>query len=552
VYRARVQPAAPTARVASGRRSARWPRVAVDAVRADWPTYTAVTALSIALLVLAFNAGGYFPADADLVACGVYLVLGVILALHRPTWALSPLATGALLALGGLTAWTGLSLAWSPAPDPGTEDFQRLLLYLGLFGLALVAARSGRHSRLLLWTALGLCTVIAGAGLLSRLLPDLVPTTEPTGAEYRLSFPLTYWNALGAVSAMGAILALGLAANPRSRPVPRGASAALAVALVATMSLTLSRASWLALLAGAVALAVLGAHRGSLALTVAVVGAAAGLAVLRLRGYPGLTDAPGMGGGQVSEGREYAVQLVLLCAAAGSAIAALAVGRRSAMVQDGVRRLRRPVLYGGGALLAAVAVMGYVVRAEAVEGRTTKAFSDVGDWISDEWDVFMTPTAFSRSGTERLTTAQGTRSEIYRVALAEFRDAPLAGGGVGSFEVAWYRERGIDEDLRDAHSLELEVLAETGIIGALLLAALLGTFGAAIVRTRVKGGAVGRTEAAAAGAACSVWFVHSFVDWDWQMPAVSGLTLVLAAAVLPAGRRERSRVQRRGRTPTAA
>lgn len=547
-----VHPAAPTARVAPAHRGPGRTAELVIAMRADWPTYVAVATLVVALLVLAFNAGGYFPADSNLVACGVYLVLGGLLAAHRPTWTLSPLAITALLALCGLTLWSGLSLSWSSAPDSGTEDFQRLLLYLGLFGLALVAARSGRHSRLLLWTALGLCAVIGGAGLLSRLLPELVQTTEPAGAAYRLSFPLTYWNALGAVSAMGTILALGLAANPRSGPPARGASAALAVLLAVTMSLTLSRASWLALIAGCVALGLLGAHRGSLLLTVSVVAAAAGLAILRLRGYPGLTDGPGLGSGQEAEGREFGLQLLVLAGVAGAAVAALAVGRRSAMVQDAVRRARTPLLYGGGALLATVAVLGYVVRADSVEGRTTNAFSDAGDWISDEWDVFMTPTTFSRGGTERLTTAQGTRSEIYRVALDQFADAPLVGGGVGAFEVAWYAERGLDEDLRDAHSLELEVLADLGIVGALLLATVLGSFGAAIVRTRVKGGAVGRTEAAAAGAACSVWFVHSFVDWDWQMPAVSGLTLLLAAAVLPEGRRSRSAVQRRRRTPTAS
>ncbi|MCW2967678.1 MAG: hypothetical protein JWM71_1450, partial [Solirubrobacteraceae bacterium] len=38
--------------------------------------------------------------------------------------------------------------------------------------------------------------------------------------------------------------------------------------------------------------------------------------------------------------------------------------------------------------------------------------------------------------------------------------------------------------------------------------------------------------AAGPGAALAVWAVHSGVDWDWEMPALTLVAVVLAGAVL--------------------
>ncbi len=520
-----------------------------EVLRRTWPSLVAGICVCGVLVKLGFDAGGYFPADSLPAGAFCFGVLALLLALHRPQFALSTTAIVAFAALVGLAFWTGVSSTWSPAPDAGFEDFQRSVVYVGLFGLGLLAAASGRYSRFLLWGALTVCTIIAGAGLLSRLLPGLV-SSPATEFGYRLAYPLTYWNALGATAAMGALLALGMAANPRSLPVSRGIAAALAVVLVVTMQLTLSRASWLALIIGCVALIALAAHRGSLALTTGIVGFAAALAVLRLQAYHGLVDDPTAGSGQVTEGRAFAGQLAVLAGAAGVIVAMLAAGRRSAMVNDVVNRVRRPLTLAATAALVLTAIAIYATKSTTVEGRSASGLYAAQHWVSDQWDEFMTPSRFTATGGARLTSASGTRSDLYRVAFDGFEDNPVVGQGAGAFEVLWYRGRSVDEDVRDTHSLHLEVLAELGIIGALLLLALIGAFASAIVRTRVRGGAVTRSEAAAAGAACCVWAVHSFADWDWQMPAVSGLTLVIAAAVLPEGRR-RPETRHQRRTPTA-
>jgi hypothetical protein len=78
-------------------------------------------------------------------------------------------------------------------------------------------------------------------------------------------------------------------------------------------------------------------------------------------------------------------------------------------------------------------------------------------------------------------------------------------------------------------------------VGAVLLLAFLVALSAAAVRSRLRPGALGRSQAAAVGAACSVWVVHAAVDWDWQLPALTGTALVLGAALFPEGRRRSHR-----------
>ncbi|TML01537.1 MAG: hypothetical protein E6G41_16460, partial [Actinobacteria bacterium] len=114
---------------------------------------------------LAFDAGGYFP-TAYLEGGAVALAaLGVLLAIQLPRYALSAHALAGIGLLALLAAWTGLSAAWSPAPDTALADMQRDLLYVALFGLGLLAAGSGRHAVLVGRVVLAVIVVIVCAGL---------------------------------------------------------------------------------------------------------------------------------------------------------------------------------------------------------------------------------------------------------------------------------------------------------------------------------------------------------------------------------------------------
>ena len=91
--------------------------------------------------------------------------------------------------------------------------------------------------------------------------------------DERLSFPLGYWNAFGALAAVGAVLALGLAADVRAPAHVRGLCAAAVPLLAVALHLSLSRGAWLALACGVAALLVLAPRRTSVILSALVVGA---------------------------------------------------------------------------------------------------------------------------------------------------------------------------------------------------------------------------------------------------------------------------------------
>jgi O-antigen ligase len=137
---------------------------------------------------------------------------------------------------------------------------------------------------------------------------------------------------------------------------------------------------------------------------------------------------------------------------------------------------------------------------------------------------------------ERLRTLQTNRPKYWHVALDGFADAPLRGTGSRGFSTLWLEHRPISESTVDAHSLEVETLAELGLVGALFLAAFLG--GAAATAARlIRAGPDTRSLSLGWIAAAAVFLIHSAVDWDWEMPAVALIFLALLAAGLAASER---------------
>ncbi len=136
------------------------------------------------------------------------------------------------------------------------------------------------------------------------------------------------------------------------------------------------------------------------------------------------------------------------------------------------------------------------------------------------------------------------RNDLWRVALDGFGEKPIAGEGGGGFEYLWLREREIDTEARDAHSIELEILSELGLVGFGLFSAFLIAAVIAIARARrasIAHAALG----AAALAAATYWLAHSSVDWFWPFPALTAPVMaMLGAACVPLGgelrRRSRS------------
>jgi O-antigen ligase len=134
------------------------------------------------------------------------------------------------------------------------------------------------------------------------------------------------------------------------------------------------------------------------------------------------------------------------------------------------------------------------------------------------------------TSTSRLASADSPRYEYWKVALRAFGDAPLKGSGAGGFAVDWLRERPVARPARDAHSLEIETLAELGVVGGALLALL----GAGIVLATRRAGRRAPGSVAGPAAALAAYAFHASIDWDWEMPALTLVGVALAGFLLAA------------------
>jgi O-antigen ligase len=126
------------------------------------------------------------------------------------------------------------------------------------------------------------------------------------------------------------------------------------------------------------------------------------------------------------------------------------------------------------------------------------------------------------------------RVPFWRAAWIDYATHPLLGSGPGTFAAAWLRYRTVSDSALDAHNLYLQTLAELGPLGLalLVLALLVPLSGVRRARHRF---------APAAAAAYAAYLTHAAVDWDWQLPAVTLVAVVLGAVLIVGGRPERER-----------
>jgi O-antigen ligase len=468
------------------------------------------TALTLA--VIAFSNGGYFPtawgwgALVALCLVAVYVIVGEPV---RPGL-LSLVTLGSLAALGG---WTWLSLAWSEDVSSSALEGQRMLLYVAAAAAFVLLVRRPTVPYVLAG-ALAAVVSVAGYGLASRLFPERLGVYEPTSG-YRLTEPLGYWNGLGLFAAMGALLALGFVARGGSI-YRRAIAAATLPVLAATIYFTFSRGAWIAAGVGLVVAVALTPRRLQLIAVALALAPASALAVLFSSRQDALTrtDAPLSAASR--EGHRLALYLLVLVAVSA------AVGAALAFIEPKLRPsgTLRAGFAGGLAVVVVVALGVVFVR-----------YGGPVDLVDRGYDSFTkTPTTQEVNLNRRLFTFSGSyRAELWEEAWDDYAGNPLLGSGPGTYEQYWNRHRPIGHIVRDAHNLYLEVLAELGPIGLLLLVLALGAPCVAAVRARTH------PLVPAALGAYAAFLVHAAVDWDWELSAVTLVALGVGAALLAAG-----------------
>lgn len=473
-----------------------------------------VAAVAVAFVALAWREQGSILAEDWLpYALGAALLLGTLLAsgyASRPP----PLLLAGLGALTALAAWTMVSLSWSPVPSLARNEALLILFYVVALAVPLLALRSEveRTAAIAIVVAACVCVVVATS---ARLL-----LAGDAGDEHywetRLGSPIRYPGADAALFLVSFWPAVVLAANRGFNLVLRAAALGGAAALLAGGLMTQSRAS--AISVGASALVIFAIAPARLRLLVPTALAAA----LAAAAYGPLTDPFQKDGPALDDAIWTAGGAALITALAGAA-----VGLLYAVVD---RRLRLPSRVVRAAEVAAVAAL--VIGAFGVAVGFLTAVDKPGDYLSDRWREFKRQPE-AETGSSHLVTIGSNRYDLWRVALGEFREHPIVGAGGGAFGPAYLREGRTDETPLRAHSVELDTLSETGLVGFALLAGGLLPFAWALLRRA-------RSDLVSAGVLGGVayWLVQASADWTWTFPAV-GIPFFLLIGAATAGASDR-------------
>jgi O-Antigen ligase len=504
-----------------------WPdvlrRVDPDGVRTWALTGTIV-------LYLAIDGGGYDQVVWSQVAIVVWWIV-----LIGAAWGLLPAsrwtraAWTALALFAGFVVWSALATTWSLSSENSLQELSRVACYLGvlLLGISIHRdrARAVKHT---IHAVAAAVVVVACLALASRLRPDLFPAAYQTasflpGAAGRLGWPLNYWNALAALMALGLPLLLGIATSARTLWTQAMAAAAVPIVTLCGY-LTFSRGGAVSAAAGLLVFLLLSPERVGKLATVVVTAAGGGALILaashRAAIEQGLTNSAAH-----HQGETLLVAVLLVCAGVGLA----QVGVGLAVRHGTPPRWLTPTPGRAWAIL--LAGLATCVAIALLAGAPAR--------ISHAWRDFKHPAAAAlhQDSIARFGSASGNgRYDYWKVSIDATRGHLLGGSGPGTFQLLWDPRAPFYSSVENAHSLYVETLAETGIVGL----ALLGSFFVLVLGAAVRLSRRSRYEASVRAAgltgALVAFAVGAAGDWIWQVPALPAAFLLLSAAVLAPAR----------------
>ncbi len=438
------------------------------------------------------------------------VVLLVMLAFGPPA-RLTGYGRTAAAGLGLLLALSFGSILWAQSRDSAWTSANQLAVYGVIFVIGVWAIR-GRSTARAVMLILGLPALIAAVVLTIEFIAG-----GDAGAflQGRLNTPMGYINGTAGLFVMGIWPWLGFAETLATRRL-RAAAISAAALIAGTAVLTQSRAIVLATVATIVLvlLAAPGRARRGVNLLI-VLAAVAATAHWTLRVYSSTGPSQSLTpSGSAIQGAGLAL---LGAAALGFALKWLisAAGDR---LPDG--RRQRLTLQLGRALLAVTAIV-VIAGAVAERGR-----------IQTQWHDFTALKSEKSAGNRFLALGGGYRDDLWRIAVDEFAGDPLGGVGAGNYADQYYQRRHQLEDVTVPHSLELQMLAELGVGGAIgLVLFVVPVLGAGLTRRRTTLAATDPALKIAALGMFTAWLAATSVDWLYDIPALAGMAM-LAAAVL--------------------
>ncbi len=466
---------------------------------------------------LALSGGGYdivVRSEVGLIVWWALLLalLAGVLPRTRWTWA-GWTAAGLLTAF---FAWSWIATGWSQNEGDTLAEVARLATYLGVFALGLCLVTRANASALL--NGLACATLLVAAlACLSKVEPSWFPPDKAKPFYYtgRLSFPFDYADGVGEFAALGLPLLLFTGTGARTLAARAGAVAGLPL-IVLCLALTASRGGVLAAAAGLIAFFALVPDRLPRLATALAAAVASAVPVLVL--LAGKDRHTGLLA-NASASQRHTLLAVTLVSCAGAASLALAIG----LV---VRHVARPRWLRFSRRVAA-AVTGVVVAAVVAVVIALAA----GGTIHHLWQDFKKPNPPAAGAIERrlLSISGSHRYQYWQAAISAFNTHPWKGIGPGNYQFYWAQHNTLSEYVVNAHSLYIESLAETGIIGLTLIGGfvvfvLVAGAARALLSSPARRLALATAVAGFAGFAAAAAF-----DWVWQLGAVAMVGLLLAA-----------------------
>ncbi|MBN1460303.1 MAG: O-antigen ligase family protein [Armatimonadetes bacterium] len=510
-------------------------------------------AAPIAVLVglwlwLAFSSGGYIARQwlPPSLLVGLFgLIVCALTAYPRRPRQLSL----ALLALFGCySVWVCLSAIWAASVSRVWIESGRTLTYLLVFALALVYLTDPSARRMLRYLFM-----TAALAILATCVWRLWSAAGIAGlfTGHMLSYPISYHNGAAALFLLPFWPLMWLAAGPEEHAPVRGVALGLATGLLGLAVMTQSRgALWSLAISLVFAFVVSPARLRTLFYLLVP-------ALFMVYEFPNLNrywlEGPGaIGGGLAAR--------TLITASVTAALVGMILALLERWITVG-RRMKTVI--GTTVLLGALAscIYGLIVLGSVAGGPT--------EWLSQKWGEFSDRATDESEdvGSSRFSTVSSSgRVDLWTVAWNAFEAAPALGVGADNFVFQYDRHRTIAEQkAQQAHSVELQVLADTGVVGGIFFfgGILLALGGLLWPRCAVgwrraretwfrsrEGADVSRSSEdqthpcitrwggeprvygweMALLTGLTYWLIHASIDWHWHMAGVSVPALLMLAA----------------------
>ena len=453
---------------------------------------------------------------------------GVVALFLLDTARATPSAIAALALFAALAALSYLSIAWSVQPATSWVEANRTLSYLAAFVAATALARLLPRRWPAVLGAVGAATVVVcGYGLVAKVFPATLNANDFLG---RLRVPFGYWNATGAMAALGLPVCLWAGTRPATGRLLRSLTVPALAVLITTLMLSYSRGALLAAVIGLGCWFVLVPLRLRAAALLALGALGGAIATLYALAHHAITHDNATLAARTAAGHDFG--LVLLAVVLGCALAGFAATRamdRAALPAAVRRRI-------GTALMIAVAM----VPVAAIAGATASSRGLTGE-ISHVWSTLTSTSPSSGVGNQpgRLADLSNSRPLYWSEGLKVGEHALLAGAGAGGFDTARTRYTTNPMVVAHAHSYAIETFADFGLIGIALSLGLLVAWALATRRTLQGASASASASGRAAHGAERTGLItmlavvitygaSSAIDWTWFVPGVTVPALVCA------------------------